>query len=171
MVGRHPQNVAKKSSRGDKLRSTVDRLHHVGNIIPIRHSKNTPTRRRKCSDLRDGRFQPGERKGTVQGPTQDSHGAVAQTFLFHRHKSRRTGKHCLHSTTNTERSQKQSLPLPRGQTGGLLPFADGRTLDQASSECPFLQRQSVEIPANLHAYILASPNQICSNVSSLSTSS
>jgi hypothetical protein len=37
-----------------------------------------------CSALRDGRFQPGKRKGMVQGTIQDSLSAVAQAFRIHR---------------------------------------------------------------------------------------
>jgi hypothetical protein len=37
-----------------------------------------------CSALRDGRFQPGKRKGLVQSSIQDALGAVAQTFRIHR---------------------------------------------------------------------------------------
>jgi hypothetical protein len=45
-----------------------------------------------CSALRDGRFQSGKRKGMVQGTIKDSLGAVAQTFLFHRHDDPRLDK-------------------------------------------------------------------------------
>jgi hypothetical protein len=54
-----------------------------------------------------------------------------------RSKSRRTGEHCLNSTTILERSKKSEVSLYRGQAERQLPFADGRTLDQATFECPF----------------------------------
>jgi hypothetical protein len=70
-----------------------------------------------CSALRDGRFQRGKRKGMVQGSISDSLGAVAQTFLIHKHddpRLDRQGKTAF-ILLRTLKGLKSEDPPPRKQ--------------------------------------------------------
>jgi hypothetical protein len=92
---------------------------------PDRHRRHLPliVLSRKLvghSDIRDGRFQPGKRKGMVQGTIQDSLVAAAQTLRSHRHNDLRVDEQEDTSTRNLK-GLKRENPPPKKQTPSKRP--------------------------------------------------